>query len=227
MNLSLDYQTAARYYKMINDTNNPYTKSRLIDSFSPNQIDAKLWMLDELSNAVDMFRKNFDNPVFQFDNVEIIGSWFGWPLIDMMEKWETLHFDTYDLWDIDKNARIACRKYIKMFGMQDRINLSGKDYWKHERRGSGTNLVINTSSEHMKETFSDLEKIKKNFFGKNPLIVVQSNNMTDVEEHINCCNSAEELVAKHKFTKVLFSGEQPIMDLSGKDYTRYMVIGSL
>ena len=75
--------------------------------------------------------------------------------------------------------------------------------------------IINTSCEHI-ENFAD-------WYAKIPngkLVVLQSNNYADVEEHVNIHTSLESFVLQTPMKTELFSGE-----LKLPKYTRYMRIG--
>ena len=77
------------------------------------------------------------------------------------------------------------------------------------------NTIINTSCEHI-DNFGD-------WYAKMPkgkLLVLQNNNYSELEEHVNCVNSVEEFAEQTPMKDVFFAGE---LDL-GK-YTRYMRIG--
>ena len=51
-----------------------------------------------------------------------------------------------------------------------------------------------------------LKKIEQN------QLVIQSNDMHHIDENINCVNSEEELINKHKIREVLYSGSQNIVE---------------
>ena len=70
--MNIDYLTASRYFKIFNEYGD------LGESLSPNQIESTLWLIEELEKVAI--------PYQQFENVEIIGSWYGWPLIDLLAK---------------------------------------------------------------------------------------------------------------------------------------------
>jgi hypothetical protein len=75
--------------------------------------------------------------------------------------------------------------------------------------------IINTSCEHI-ENFSD-------WYAKMPkgkLLVLQNNNYSELEEHVNCVNSVEEFAEQTPMKDVFFAGELDV----GK-YKRYMRIG--
>ena len=75
--------------------------------------------------------------------------------------------------------------------------------------------IVNTSCEHIKN-FSDwYDNIPDN-----KLLVLQSNNMSDWHEHINCVESLEEFKQQCYISNLLYSGE-----LENEEFTRYMLIG--
>jgi hypothetical protein len=75
------------------------------------------------------------------------------------------------------------------------------------------NTIINTSAEHMSpDWFANVPDGK--------LVIIQSNNFKEIEEHINTVNSEDELVAQFPMTTLLFKGT-----LVTDRYDRYMVVG--
>ena len=75
--------------------------------------------------------------------------------------------------------------------------------------------IINTSCEHIKDFNVWYDKIPE---GK--MVILQSNDFFDVEEHINCVNSLTEFTEQTPMSTVLYQGELPL-----EKYTRYMRIG--
>ena len=71
-------------------------------------------------------------------------------------------------------------------------------------------LIINCSCEHMR----DIPAV----YG--PLYVLQSNNYTNVPEHINCVNSPRELSQKNNLSDILYGSH-----LNMGHYKRFMSIG--
>lgn len=176
-----------------------------IESVSPKQIQCKKWLVDELSNI----------PA-EFKNIQLFGGWYGYPLIDMLSK-------VYDInslvnIDCDESAILVNKRFSREYFKHDFVNYSTKKVEDYKYDVSHINLVINTSSEHM----PDLpELIKDKSYDKTCVFALQSNNMFDLEEqHINCVNSADELVEKSKLSQVLYSGKKMF-----DNYERYMVIG--
>ena len=74
-------------------------------------------------------------------------------------------------------------------------------------------FVINTSAEHMNDDW--YEKLKPG-----TLVVIQTNDFHDIEEHINTVSNVMELKKKYKMSEELFVG---IKDL--RIYNRFMIIG--
>lgn len=247
MTYIFDYLTHAKYRKVYNkwmdydNTPNVYEGysdvcGAIDESWSPNQIASKMWLIDEAhrylrkqfcENAGSGHRNDARFQSVDVDTCEIVGSWFGMPLLDMLERDPRINIKQYHLWDIDPIARAVCRDYLRIFDMEDKVVLSGKDYFKHERKGSEAGLVINTSSEHMHETFNDLKQFRNPFFTKDPIIIVQSNNMFHVKDHVSCSKDAYRFRDRTmEYLNLLYCSSSPIMDLCEEKYDRYMAIGT-
>jgi hypothetical protein len=74
-------------------------------------------------------------------------------------------------------------------------------------------LIINTSAEHMDEEW--FYNIKQD-----SIIAIQSNNLLDIPEHVNCVTSIDAMKKKFKMSEILYEGE---LQLQG--YKRFMLIG--
>jgi hypothetical protein len=77
------------------------------------------------------------------------------------------------------------------------------------------NTIINTSCEHIDNFDAWYSNIPE---GK--IVVLQTNNFFEVNEHINCSESLEEFSNQTPMHTVFYSGE-----LTLEKYTRYMRIG--
>ena len=86
---------------------------------------------------------------------------------------------------------------------------------KRVDQSSSPDTIINTSCEHI-ENFTDWYSRMP----ENKLIVLQSNNYTQIEEHVNCVTNSEQFAELAPMQQVLFEGE-----LELEKYTRYMRIG--
>mgnify|MGYP003352606906 CR=1 FL=1 len=211
--MNFDYLTAARYFKMYRwfiEKNHDIVSFE--ESISPNQISSKLWLVNELKKVNDNDQKI---------NIDIVGSWYGWPLVDMLVN--TFNVDKIRLYDLDIQACRIANRYAELFECTDTIKTFPMNYWDDVNSNSKADIIINCSSEHMRETFS----MFKERYPLQPIFAIQSNNMTEVEDHINCCESIEELIVKNGIKNVLYSGELNFNYIGSKGiYKRFMVIGS-
>lgn len=188
------------------------------ESLSPNQLSSKIWLVEELEKI------NYLNASKL--NIEIVGSWFGWPLMQMLS--DSFEINKAFLYDIDKKACRVAIQYREIFSLhKDDVWILNENYWERKRTRYEPQLVINCSSEHMSETFADY-----NAYNKDCIFAIQSNNMNHISEHINCVKSEEELIQKHKLKEIFYAGQQDIIEWDGfkikkTDYKRFMVIGKL
>ena len=78
--------------------------------------------------------------------------------------------------------------------------------------------IINTSCEHI-ANFSDWYSN----IPKDKLVILQSNNFTKLEEHVNCSKSLKEFSESVHMSETLYEGELDLTDQGG--YIRFMKIG--
>lgn len=167
--------------------NCPGLIDRWIESVSPNQVECKQWLVESLDNVQIPRDKNG-----KF-KVEIIGGWFGYPLIEMLYEKFGDEIDRLVMYDSDPFACRVAMAYSTIFNHQ--VEVYNKDYFKdvgelHDRRA---HLVINTSCEHM----FDMVDAKDFYISpERTLLVLQSNNKRNEEDHINCVDSCDELAKK-------------------------------
>jgi hypothetical protein len=190
----------------------PERKDDLLDSFSSNQFKSK----DNLINHV----KNL-NILNKDSEITIFGSWYGSILIPSFCD------DVKRITAIDLDTKVISIAKNRLFSHYKNIEFIAKDCFawaEHSSRIRKTQLIINTSCEHMKP-MRDLKVYNK----YNKLIQIdayfafQSNNMFDIAGHINCVNSIEEFKSQlPDRAKVLIEDE--VTDDRG---TRYTLIGKL
>lgn len=168
------------------------------DSLSHGQVTSKMWMVENLPKGNDL-------------HIEIIGGWFGCPLIDLLNS--KLNIKKIDFYEIDDNCKKVLAQYLNHFNFKFKVSVFGDFFERKELRRR--DLIINTSSEHMQ----DIIKMKQYFKG-NPAIAIQSNDYFELEEHTNCVNDIEELILKNEIKKVWYKGKKEF-----EKYNRFMVIG--
>lgn len=181
----------------------PEKINEFVKSVSPKQIWCKKWLVDQLTEIPHDFK-----------NIHLYGGWFGYPLIDMLNKQYNINSLTNI--DCDKFATSVCYNFKNYFNHHF-VKTSTRDLVTTGGIFKDIDLVINTSSEHM----PDLPKLINNkSYNKSCVFALQSNNMFDIDDHTNCVNSKEELIEKSGLNKILYSGTQNM-----ETYSRFMVIG--
>lgn len=187
----------------------------IVDAFSRGQIKSKIWMAEEL-----------DKLALTNAHVLVIGSWLGLAsrFIDRAQ-WAKIRMLDQDPRCMDISDKIFNLEYLEnhlvkgVVGDVDQVHIDTKGYvlpmTGYEERFN-PDLVINTSSEHMSTNWFQQLKYKK----LRPIVVIQSNNLFDIPEHVNAVYSIEHMKKIFNMSKILYEGE---LQLSG--YKRFMLIG--
>ena len=201
----------------------------LNDALSRSQIKSKIWLINELENV----RGQLPDPVYK--QVSIFAGWFG-QLKNIYDK--KLTYRKMRVVEMDKSAcetsdyifNLAELENYKVKSVNANINaltLHKNGYeWDVENFKEGTkysekflpDLIINTSAEHMTEEWYNQIRFKQ--MDSNPIVAIQSNNLFDIPEHINCVHSVDHMKKKFPMKEILFEGE-----LQLKGYKRVMLIG--
>ena len=189
------------------------------DCFSRGQLESKLWLVKELKKQkVDL------------GTVFLCAGWYATLATMIFES--GIKVDKIRSFDIDSSTPDIAKVFNKMWVMEDwKFQASVEDihninYVSHSytvSRSDGTtcsltdtpNTVINTSCEHI-ENFSE-------WYDKIPmstLVVLQSNNFYEVEEHVNCVKDIKEFSTMAPIKDLLYNGE-----LELPKYKRFMLIG--
>ena len=178
----------------------------LLDSFSPNQFKSK-------ENLINHIKKL--NILNSKSEIVIFGCWYGSILIPAFYN-EVKRITAID---IDDNViGIAKNRIFKNYDKIDFIVNDAFVWSNKSSRIKSTNLIINTSCEHMQpmKNLPILNNINSYF-------AFQSNNMFDIETHINCANNIEEF-KKQLPSKAKILIEDQIEEDRG---IRYTLIGQL
>jgi hypothetical protein len=201
-----------------------HDKTVINDAFSRSQIKSKIWLIDQL------YKINYN-----WDYVVVMAGWFG-QLKAIYEKQ-----CTYAKMRIIELDRTACETSDYLFNLSNLENYKVKSVnadinnlvlhkngyeWTVENFRDATkysekflpDLIINTSAEHMKEDWFFQIKFKE--LESDPVVAIQSNNLFDIEEHINCVHSVEHMKKKFPMREIFYEGE-----LQLKGYKRVMLIG--
>jgi len=211
------FRSIADYKKKVNDT-------AIYDLMSRSQMRSKIWLVEQLA----LINSNYTN-------VAVMAGWFG--------QIKTIYDKrlTYSKMRVVELDRKACETSDYVFNISNLENYKVKAVcadingltlhkngyeWSVEIFRDGTeysekflpNLIINTSAEHMTEEWFHQLRFKK--LDNDPIVAIQSNNLFDIPEHINCVHSVDHMMKKFPMREVLFAGE-----LQLKGYKRVMLIG--
>ena len=191
------------------------------DCFSRGQLQSKQWLVTELEK-LDV----------ELGTVFLCAGWYATLATMLFESDITV--DKVRSFDIDESCVGIAETFNKPWFMEQwrfksiTQDIMDIDYDKHmwqfwsnannrmSRPISDTpDTIINTSCEHI-ENFAE-------WYAKIPdgkLVILQSNNFFQVEEHVNCVNDIEEFKTQAPMSEVLYSGE-----LELPKYKRVMLIG--
>ena len=177
--------------------------SDLLDSYSPNQFKSK----EVLINYVNSL-----NILNEKSEITILGSWYGSILIPAFKQVKRITVIDVD----DKVIRIAKQRLFKHYTNTDFITADVFNLGKFKYGVENSNLIINTSCEHMRP-------MKELNLNTNAYFAFQSNNMFHIPTHINCVNNIEEFKEQMPSNAKIMI-EDHIKDDRG---TRFLLIGKL
>jgi hypothetical protein len=181
----------------------PWAIKRLEDSSTISQLQSKLWIATELEKLNLYYKK-----------VALIGGWFAQYITPILI--DNLNVDVVHNYDIDKDAQLISYKFNRRYKEQNKYQAFSKNVFINSLR-EHYDMIINTSCEHMYH----MKKFKELNLALNPIYILQSTNDTKYDDHINCVNSAEELIEQADLKEIYFSGSK-VLD---NGMTRFMVIG--
>ena len=201
------------------------TELDLSDAFSRSQVKSKIWLVTELAKIQK-----------DFDNIVILAGWHG----QLVKYFDDITFKKIKNIELDISACLISDDIVNLDLIQDyqvkavhsninELTLTKKGYefqienFKNPDQKKFSerflpNLIINTSAEHMGEDWFNAIRFKE--LESNPILVIQSNNLFDIEEHVNCVHSIDHMKKKFPMQEILYEGE---LQLQG--YKRIMLIG--
>jgi hypothetical protein len=183
------------------------------DFLSRGQVKSKIWLATELAKCVE---GNLGNVVFY-------GGWYNFVAYFLFSQFELNKIYTIDN-DINVIAPTEClyekeiseNKFFPVTYDVNKIKWNGKNMVYEDRnaeREEQINMVVNTSCEHMNnEWFDNLPD--------GTVVVLQTNDYFENEQHSNCCKDLEEVKNKYSMQSIMYEGE-----LDTSLYNRFMLIG--
>ena len=190
-----------------------------LDCLSQGQIKSKRWLIDEL------VRLDLD-----LGKVFLCAGWYATLATLLFES--SIKVDKIRSFDLDPSCIAIAEVFNKPWVLEDWkfksctkniLDINYDFYTYNVVRSNGTlcelsdssNTIINTSCEHIE----DFDKWY-NLIPKGKIVILQTNNYIEIEDHVNCSSSLEEFRLQSPMTNVLYEGEL-LLD----KYTRYMRIG--
>jgi len=191
----------------------PHKLKDFINSFSGNQVTCKKWLIEQLLIVLK------DRPLTSTKKITVLGSWYGNILVPLIED-KIKGVEDKKLIDMDEEALDIGRKFLGRSYNGVNINYIKEDINFTDYSQRYTNICINTSCEHMfpmsSISFSNDEHV---------LYILQSNNMKDEREHVNCVEDYHELIKQSAITKPYYYSRLKLKGRNNKEYKRFMVIG--
>ena len=188
------------------ETSMPYVFKRVMDSLNSSQLQSKLWLIEEL-NWLEI------KPT----NVCLIAGWYAQYVVPLL-------LDTFpsiqliENFEIDKDIREMTYRFNKRFKDEDKYRVVIKNImFKELSKEQDFDLVINCACEHM----FPMWKFREINEEQDPVYVLQSSDDDTHDDHINCVQSADELIEQARIVDVLYSGSIKLHNGT----TRFMVIG--
>jgi hypothetical protein len=188
------------------------------DCFSRGQLKSKVWLVQEL--------KKLD---LDLGTVFLCAGWYATLATLMFEN--NLKIKKIRSFDIDPSCVMIAERFNKPWEIDEwrfkavtkdilDINYTRDTYTVSKPDGlceltDSPDTIVNTSCEHIEDFSKWYDKIPA---GK--LIVLQTNNYIDNDEHVNCSENLTEFEQQTPMSSCLYSGEL-VLD----KYTRYMRIG--
>jgi len=191
------------------------------DCFSRGQIQSKLWLINELKKCkVDL------------GTVYLCAGWYATLATMLFES--GMKVDKIRSFDIDPSCVDIAETFNKPWFVdnwrfkavtKDIMHITYDEHWWESWSNANNRMskpildipdtIINTSCEHIPNFAEWYAKIPD---GK--LVVLQSNNFYEVEEHVNCVKDIKEFGNMARMTGPLYAGE-----LELPKYKRFMLIG--
>lgn len=182
------------------------------DAFSHGQISSKLWLCENLES----YFKDQEKPL----SIAVYGSWIGLLPFLMLSRGR-LKIRQFDLYDIDPKAKVTAQKILDFwkFVPDLKIHFHTQDCNDLLLTTSETDLVINTSCEHMENLAWWKNVPNESYF------CLQSTNMQH-HTHVNIAKNLEtwQQSLDLKPLQVHYSGEQYV-SYGTFSFSRWMLLG--
>ncbi len=197
--MKVDIQDVLFWMDAIRNSEDRY---RTLESFWKGQVNSKIWLIENLAKHIMTGTSN---------RIVIHGGWNG--VLSSLLFNSSIEIKHITSVDIDPACEQVAFTVNKRQEIEGRFKAVTADMTVYEY---DADIVINTSCEHITNgaylRWLDLVP-------KNSLVVLQSNNYEELEEHINCPRDLNDFV-RQCHLNVIFADK-----LELPKYDRYMIIG--
>ena len=193
----------------------------VLNSLSENQLNSKDWLIEKLNEYPHHFKyKSLDKKI----NICLLASWYGLLAYLMIDKFKLKQIANIDCIDFDPKSKSVAKKLWKKIDT-DNLKNSKLAYVKFieqdikDIKDLNYPVVVCTSCEHLEQKVIN-DTINK--LEQHTLVVLQSNNYKEINEHINCSDSLEDFAN-------LYVSKLRNIKIYQKDfvkYKRFMIIGT-
>ena len=193
----------------------------VLNSLSENQYSSKDWLIEKLNEYPHHFKyKSLDKKI----NICLLASWYGLLAYKMIDKFKLKQIANIDCIDFDPKSKSVAKKLWKKIDA-DNLKDGKLTYVKfieqdiNDIEQFNYPVVILTSCEHLNQ--KDVDNIIKKL-DEHTLVVLQSNNYKEINEHINCVDTKEDFANQY----VSKLRNMKIYEKDFIKYKRFMVIGT-
>ncbi len=193
----------------------------VLDSINENQFKSKDWLIEKLNEYPHHFKyKTLDKKI----DICLLASWYGLLAYRLIDKFQLKKINNIDCFDFDPKAKSVAKKLWKKIDA-DNLKNGKLTYVKfieqdiNDIKQFNYPVVILTSCEHLNQ--KDIDSIISKI-NEHTLIVLQSNNYKEINEHINCVDTKEDFANQY----VSKLRNMKIYEKDFIKYKRFMIIGT-
>lgn len=193
----------------------------VLNSLSENQYSSKDWLIEKLNEYPHHFKyKSLDKKI----NICLLASWYGLLAYKMIDKFKLKQIANIDCIDFDPKSKSVAKKLWKKIDT-DNLKNGKLAYVKFieqdikDIKDFNYPIVICTSCEHLEQKVIN-DTINK--LEQHTLVVLQSNNYKEINEHVNCSDNLDDFAN-------LYVSKLRNIKIYQKDfikYKRFMLIGT-
>ena len=193
----------------------------VLNSLSENQYSSKDWLIEKLNEYPHHFKyKSLDKKI----NICLLASWYGLLAYKMIDKFKLKQIANIDCIDFDPKSKSVAKKLWKKIDT-DNLKNGKLAYVKFieqdikDIKDFNYPIVICPSCEHLEQKVIN-DTINK--LEQHTLVVLQSNNYKEINEHVNCSDNLDDFAN-------LYVSKLRNIKIYQKDfvkYKRFMIIGT-